>query len=450
MVHPASRPLAVSLLLAGLLAPAAARANAFALDLQGLFSNGTASAGAAAARDPAGQFANPAVLASLEGTRLVLGGMLIAPNAPYTDAGSTLLDGGMALPGKNGDGGQTGGAPWLFASHRLSPELAVGLALTAPFGTSSDYGKASGFYGRYQGVESRIESWAFGPSVAWRPTGKLALGLAVAARRDRAVIGQAFDLGSICVAQAAGGGDPDPVATCAGLGLVPGESDGYGKFEADGWSWTATVGLTFEPAPGTQLGLGYRREAKGKVKGDEALDLATAGLLGVLPTASASMELPLPDFATLSLSQRLGEALTLHAAVQLSLWKRLDTLELVPDDAGAGLALEAKQGYRNTVRAAVGAAFAVSPGVELFAGAAFEQSPITDEVRQVPLPERDSLLVGAGGEVSLGRLTFGAVYQRVQMLGDSKIDQAGATGDRVVGAVKGSANLAVVQLGWRG
>jgi hypothetical protein len=36
------------------------------------------------------------------------------------------------------------------------------------------------------------------------------------------------------------------------------------------------------------------------------------------------------------------------------------------------------------------------------------------------------------------------------MLGTSHIDQQGGTGDRLVGSVEGSANLAVVQLGWRG
>ena len=66
------------LLTAALLAPAAARADGFALDIQGLYSNGTASAAAASTRDPAGMFANPAVLASLEGTQLVAGGQIIA------------------------------------------------------------------------------------------------------------------------------------------------------------------------------------------------------------------------------------------------------------------------------------------------------------------------------------------------------------------------------------
>jgi long-chain fatty acid transport protein len=452
MGHLASKRLPIpSLLLAALLAPAAARANGFALDIQGLFSNGTATAGAAAAHDPAGQFANPAVLASLEGTQVVVGGQVIAARAPYTDKGSTLLDGAAPLPGSNKDGAGTGLSPWVFASHRLSPDLAVGFSVTAPFGTATDYGRGSGFYGRYQGVESRIESIAFGPAVAWRPAAPVALGLSVAARRDHAVIGQAFDLGSICVGQAAAAGDPDPVGTCSASGYPPGQSDGYGRFSATGWAWTLTGGVTFDPQPGTTLGLAYRHEAKGKVKGHESFDANAQGFFGFTGEPGASMELPLPDFLTVSASHRLSPTLQLLGAFQYSFWSRFDTVDLVPDDPANGIQSSSKQGYRNAFRLSGAAVWTARPGVDVFGGVAFEQSPITDRYRQASLPERDSLIVGVGAETALGAgVSLGAVYQRVQMLGASSIDQPGATGDRLVGSVRGSANVFAFQLGWRG
>jgi hypothetical protein len=37
----------------------------------------------------------------------------------------------------------------------------------------------------------------------------------------------------------------------------------------------------------------------------------------------------------------------------------------------------------------------------------------------------------------------------MQMVHRSEIDQLGATGDHLVGSVKGSAHLAIVQAGWR-
>jgi long-chain fatty acid transport protein len=447
----ASIRLTLPLLLAAALAPAGARANGFALDIQGLFSNGTASAGAAAPRDPAGQFANPAVLASLEGTQVVLGGMLIGARAPYSDRGSTLLDGAAPLPGAGGDGAVTGKVPWVFASHRLSPDLALGFAFTAPFGLATDYGRGAGFYGRYQGVESRIEAMTFGPAIAWRATDRLALGLGLAARHDKVVIGQALDLGSICVAQAAAGGDPDPIGTCAGLGLAPGASDGYARFSGSGWGWTLSGGATFEAVPGTTLGLSYRHESRARVKGRETFDAGALASFGFSGEPGAKVSLPFPDFLTASAAQRVGETLSLMAAFQYSLWDRFDRVELVPDDPANGLDVESRQGFRNSFRLSVGAVWSVRPGIDLFGGAAFEQSPITDLHRQATLPERDSVIAGAGAEAALGLgIAAGIAYQRVQMIGTAHIDQAGATGDRLVGSVRGSADLAIVQLRWRG
>jgi len=448
---PKRLPLALPLLLAALVAPAAAHGNGFALDIQGAFSNGTATAGAASAHDPAGQFANPAVLASLEGTQLVLGGMLIAGRAPYTDGGSTLLGGAMPLPGANGDGAQAGTVPWVFASHRLSPSLAVGFQLAAPFGLTSDYGKSKGFYGRYQGVESVIESVAFGPTVAWRPTSSLAVGAGLSARRDHALIGQAADIGSLCVAQRMELGESadEAVANCTADGMPPGGADGYAKFDANGWAWTLTLGVTFEPVAGTRLGLGYRHEAQGEVEGDAKPDAALAAATGFAGDTAASMKLPLPDFFTLSLEQKVGAALTLHAAFQYSLWSRWDTITLTPEDPANPVGGDSQQGFRSVFRVSGGAAYAVSPGLELFGGVAFEQSPITDRYRQATLPERDSLIAGLGAQLALGRVTLGAVYQRVQMLGESKIDQDTGS-DHLVGSVEGSANVAALQLGWRG
>jgi long-chain fatty acid transport protein len=265
------------------------------------------------------------------------------------------------------------------------------------------------------------------------------------------VIGQAFDLGSICVGQAAEAGDPDPAATCGAAGLTPGASDGYGRFEATGWGWTATLGATLDVTSGTTLGIGYRHEAKSRVSGREQLDAAAQASLGITGAPGASMDLPLPDFLTVSASQRIGERATLFAALQYTFWSRWSRIDLVPDDSANGIAMSSEQGYRNAFRLSGGALWTVRPRLDLFAGAAYEQSPITDRYRQVSLLESDSVIAGLGAEGTLWRgITLGAVYQRVQMISSSRVDQAGATGDRLVGSASGSANLVVLQLGWRG
>jgi long-chain fatty acid transport protein len=449
MHRPASLRL-TPLLAAALLAPAAARADGFALDIQGLYSNGTASAAAASTRDPAGMFANPAVLASLEGMQLVAGGQIIVGKAPYTDGGSSLLGGAMPMPGQNGDGAGTGGSPWIFASHKLSPRLTMGFYVAAPFGTATDYGRDSGFYGRYQGVESTIESVAFGPAAAWRLDERWSVGFSAAARRDSAVIGQSLDLGSICVGQAAAGGDPDPVATCASMGLSPAASDGYARYTGDGWGFTLNGGVTFQPRSGTTLGVAYRYESEGHVEGHQAFDEAAQAVLGFTGEPGAKIDLPLPGFLTVSVEHQLVKDLTLNAAFQYAFWSRFDTVDMELDDPTNGLAVSSKQGFRNAFRASLGAIWSTTPWLDTFAGASYEQSPVTDAYRQATLPERDSILIGVGANARLGGgFSLGAVYQHVQGTGEASINQAGATGDQLVGHVKASGDLVVLQAGWR-
>ena len=441
MGHLASLRLPLSLVLAALLAPGDARANGFALDIQGVFSNGTASAGAASTHDPAGQLANPAILASLDGAQVVVGGQYISGRSPYTDGGSTLMV-GTPVPGANGDGAQSGGAPWVFASYRVAPNLAVGFSAYAPFGTGTKYGRD--FYGRYQGVESTIESIAFGPAVAWKPVEGLAIGASVAARRDHAILGQSFDVASMCVAAG--------IPTCP----TPGQGDGYGSFNATGWGWTATGGVTVEPASGTLLGAAYRHESTSTVKGHESFDATAQGFLTAAGYTidgdpGMSMKVPLPDFMTVSLQQKLGDAFQVLAAFQYTFWSRFDTLELKLDDAANGYPIPpAKQGFRNAFRVSGAGVYSPRAGVDLFAGVAFEQSPITTRYRQVTLPERDTILVGVGAETALWRgLSAGACFQRVQPVGRAQIDQTDGFGGVVKGSVKSSANVGVLQLTWR-
>jgi len=455
-MRPPSPRLAVAALL---LLPVATRANGFALDIQGVYANGTAGAAAGDPRDPAVQFVNPAGLAALDGTRVTAGGMLVFPRAPFTDGGSTLAV-GAPIPGQNGDGAENGQVPWVFASRRVAPSLTLGLGLSTPFGLATDFGRDAGFVGRYQGIASRIESLAFGPALAWRVSRKVALGAALAARRDHVVQSLALDLGSACVGALLQGGDPDPAGTCAAtFGLVPGASDGYGRFDGDGWSWTSTLGAMLEPADGTTIGIAWRHEARGKVRGDETFALpagaagffaAVAGTPGALTGARAGMALDLPDFVTLHGARRLGPVKAV-AALQWSRWKPFDDVALVADSEATGLTVVSAQRYRNAWRLALGAAWTARSRVDVYAGAAYEQTPIRDAYRQATLPETDSIIVGLGGEVGLGAgLSLALGWQHVEPAGRATIDQAAAGGDHLVGSARPRADLALAQLTFRG
>ncbi len=451
--------LAVSIA-AGLVLPAAARANGFALDQQGVYSNATVGAGAADPRDPAAQFANPAALAALEGVRVTAGGMLVYPRAPFTDGGSTLAVGLPIEPVVNRDGAQDGQVPWVFASWRAAPNVTLGFGVTTPFGLATDFGRDSGFVGRYQGIESSITSIEFGPAVGWHVGGRLNVGAAVSARRDRVVQSLSLDMNAVCAGLVKAGPAPDPAeyAYCSDtFGLTPGKVDAYGSFDGEGWSWAATLGATLDPIEGTTIGVAWRHEVYSTVRGDESFDVpqlgadffAAVGASGALTGSPAGMKLKLPDFLTLHASHRLG-SVTLLGALQWSFWSVFDTIDLVADSPSTGLNVTSVQDYRNALRLALGAAWQIRPAVAVYGGAAYEQTPIRNASRQATLPEVDSILLGVGGEVALGAgFSLAAGWQHVEPTATARIDQLGAAGDRLVGSAKTRADLVLAQLGWR-
>lgn len=454
-------PLRLATLAALVALPAAARANGFALDIQGVYANGTAGAGAGDPRDPSVQFVNPAALAALDGTGVTVGGMLVYPTAPFTDAGSTLAI-GSPVPGQNGDGAKNGQVPWVFVSQRVSPSVVVGLGLTTPFGLATDFGRDPAFVGRYQGIESRIESLEFGPSVGWHIGGRMAVGAAIAARRDHVVQSLSLDMGSACVGALAAGGAPDPAGACAaGFGLAPGQTDGYGRYVGDGWSWTTTVGATLEPVRGTTIGLAWRHEVRATARGHETFELPPGGAeflaaaqladptVSSLTGSGAGMQLKLPDFVTVHAAHALGPV-RIVGAFQWTGWNVFDEVALVADSEATGQSAISPQRYRNAMRFALGADWKVRKGVDVYGGVAYEQTPIQGAYRQATLPETDSILLGLGGEVALGAgFSIAAAWQHVAPTGTSKIDWTAEDGNRVVGTARTGADLLLAQLTFR-
>ncbi len=457
-MRPIPQRLAVSVCAALLLLPAAGRGNGFALDIQGVYANGTAGAAAGDPRDPAVQFVNPAALAALDGTRATAGGMLVYPRAPYTDSGSTLAA-GTPIVGRNGDGATTGKVPWVFASRRVTPDLTVGFALTTPFGLASDYGRDPAFVGRYQGIESRIESVELGPAVGWHVGGRMAVGAALAARRDHVVQSVALDMNAVCAGVLADPPTPATSSTCATTyGLLPGEADGYARFVGDGWSWTTTIGATLEPVEGTTVGLAWRHEVRGSVRGHETFELpqvgtgffTAVGAPDALTGSGAGMELRLPDFVTLHATHRAGPV-TVLAALQWTRWKDFDSIALVADTPATGFSVTSEQRYQNAFRLALGAAWPVRPGrLDVYGGIAYEQTPVQDGYRQATLPEVDSIIAGLGGEVAIAAgFSFAAGWQHVEGTRTARIHPPSPAGDQLVGTARMRADLLLAQLAWR-
>jgi long-chain fatty acid transport protein len=148
-----------------------AAASGYAIREQSAVGQGTSFAGATArADDPSFLFFNPAALAYLPGYQAAIVGSYIRPESRVDDGVATrnaLLGGSRIFGSDGGDAGVNAFVPATYATAQLSPEWAVGLAVTAPFGLVTKYD--NDFIGRYHALTSTLRTINLAPTVSYRP-----------------------------------------------------------------------------------------------------------------------------------------------------------------------------------------------------------------------------------------------------------------------------------------
>jgi long-chain fatty acid transport protein len=172
----------LALATATLAAPPCA-AGGFYLQEQSPKSTGRANAGEAAAADgPETILFNPAGMTELEGTWVAAGVHLLDVKAAQADAGSRRsVPGGGVIPVGGGDGGNPFNNPVPvpngYASIQIDDRLWAGLAINAPFGLVVEYD--DNFFGRYDSLRSELFTLNVQPSVAYKFSDSLSVGVGV-------------------------------------------------------------------------------------------------------------------------------------------------------------------------------------------------------------------------------------------------------------------------------
>lgn len=216
--------------LAAALAAGSAQAGGLLLYEFGTAEPGLAAAGyAARAQDASTAFTNPAGMSRLDGTQVLAGGQLMwLNNALSTGGGTSAALGGNAGGRALGFDGFVPGAG-AFVSHSLSRDLKVGFSVVGNFGSIIDYD--DDWVGRYRVQQATLLGLQFVPSIAWRVNDRLSVGAGV-----NAVYG--------IVEQKVAINNVSPLA-----------SDGRLELDDRTWGFGGNLGVLYEPAPGTRLGL---------------------------------------------------------------------------------------------------------------------------------------------------------------------------------------------------
>lgn len=367
-----------------------AHASGFALQNQNGAGTGYAFAGAAAvAEDASTIYFNPAGMAYLPtGHNFTLAASAIMRSVEFKDKGTTPYTVPFATPfpgvfgaataaigDDGGDGGGTSLVPALYWSYAINPSLFVGLGISAPYGSETEYDKS--FAGRFSSYYTSVETMNINPSIAYKFNEVVTIGFGLSYASTEVELKQAVPSGS--------------TATTNPLRRTLLESEAKIKGDDSTWGWN--IGAMFQVTPTTRLGVSYR----------STLDHELGGDLKALGTSTnVTADLETPDNFSLALSQKFGTDLEILADATWTGWSSVKQLTAVSDATGRPAA-SVVFNYENTWRFGLGAKYQLNPGWNLRAGIAYDQTPVPDaESRTMTVPDSDRtwLAVGARWQIN--------------------------------------------------
>jgi len=352
----------------------AAQAGGFQVGEMSSRATGMGSAFTAVADDASAAWYNPAGVAFMPGSQVMLGGdVLIIPSTKYASNASTKGRGGAPITGTANDKHQTILIPHGYYTYMDdNSNLGVSISVNAPFGLKTDWPETTPF--KTKNTFSRIEMLMVNPSVVF----KLNNNFSIAGGFDYAYV-KNVDLNS-------------------SLQNLNGNGDGWGgnasmMYKTDQFS----VGIT------------YRSRIKVDINGDA---LAKSSLRAVGGTTStATTKVTLPDQVDVGLAFRPNKAWLLSLDVGWVNWKTYDAININYGSAAYRTAVSTLQGavgatvtgathlpqnWKATTAIRVGTEWDYAPNMRARFGYVFDPTPISDADFSPSVPGNDRHIFSVG------------------------------------------------------
>jgi long-chain fatty acid transport protein len=393
------------------LAASSAMAGGFSSRQQSVTGQGFSYAGAGTSAFGIGSmFWNPANITNFEGRRSEYNFTFVAPNTSVTSDRFTNASGALNFFGAPtniapvGSGNINQGALTTasYNSYQFNNWLWLGLQTGAPFGsrTKAD----AGFAGSVYGTSTIVRAFAITPTIGIKVNDWLAFGFGVTAQQLNVTLN---------------GGDP----RFAPLGGAAAALTSLAKIKGDGYGYGWTAGVTLKPLQGTEISLGYRSHIRHKLEGEFDFT-APVGLNPNLVSRLVSVNVNLPEIATLGIRQEINSQWTLTGTAQWTNWSRINTAPVVNRVSGApitGLGFR----YRDEYFFAAGAEYKHNDAWKFRAGVAYEKSPIDNENRGVRVLDSDRIWLSAGAGYKFNeKLDIDFSYSHI-FLKSGKVDIVG-------------------------
>jgi len=411
--------------------------------------------GAASASDASTVFFNPAGMTRLKGTQSSVSTSIIAGSIEFDDEGSVDATTAIPLSGSDGnDGGTLAIVPSLYYVRDINDKFKFGLGVNAPFGLATKYSK--NWQGRYQGIESRIETININPSIAYKLNDRWSFGAGLNGQYIKVKLTNALDFSAICL------GTPQLAANCGAVGLGAGTIQSAGTRgdidnSGDDFSFGWNAGLLYEFNQNTRIGFHFRSSIRHKLEGDADVrqpgvvangnNQVAGTLAAVFRDSDISANLELPSTFSTSLYHRMDNW-AIMGDFTFTRWNSVDEVRIDFDNPLTPDGVE-ELGWVDAKRFSIGAEYYYNKNWTFRAGVAYDETPVPDEnLRTVRLPDQDRTWVSFGASyVHTDKLSFDVGYTHL-FFKDADINRVGSQGDRVVGENDVSADILSAQLNW--
>lgn len=309
--------------------------------------------GAAIAEDASTNYDNPAGLVRLDRMEFTAA-IAAVPGHAHVTSTEPIIHGAANPMG-------TTFVPSMYFATPIVDKLHFGLGVSVPFGQLSDYERDPVFSGF--ATKSKIETINLNPNLAYKITDELSVGAGFDVQYLRA------ELNTLALEQHA--------------------SDW-------GCGWNAGVMYQFDKA--TRMGLAYRSHITHNPTGT-----ANVAKIGPFPakTISVRANATLPEMASLSFYHDYTQNLAAMATIAYTRWATLDNLTfnysqpIIPSIPSSNMIVE-PQGNRNVFRFALGGNYRINDNWMWRVGTAYDRSPITDDNRQLSLPDGNRIWLATG------------------------------------------------------
>lgn len=342
-----------------LLAPLSIFAQGYQLNLQGTRQIGKGSTGLADPTDATAVFTNPGNLSFLSANDVTLGVTGAISNGTFTDAKTNEVfesDNPLVTPFNAS-----------IAYGKEKSKLKFGLSIYTPFGSTMRW--QDGAAGRFETKEISLISITAQPTVSYRITNKLGLG-----------VGLMYTYGHVQIKKDLPLQFSDGTFGSADIDC---KANGFG----------VNAGLYFAATNKLSLALTYRSRQNMNTSSGSATFNVPTSVASNFPSQSVNALLPLPQVFGLGASYKPNKNWTVNVEGYLSDWSKYDTIKINFEEAAVAGAMSSDliREYKTGLTIRAGVEYRSDKKYELRAGAFFTKSPIQEGYVNPDVPDANRI-----------------------------------------------------------